>query len=105
MRFGWVFAAALAASAIASPAAADDPVVVEYVAPPECASTEAFHALLAAQIARLPAVDRTWRFSVRIVHVDDAYVGRIQTETGTRELHAQTCDAVVSAIALVIAMA
>ncbi len=105
MKFGLVCAACAFALALARSAAADDPVVVEYVAPPECASTEAFHALLTAQIARLPSVDRTWRFSVRIVHVDDAYIGRIKTETGTRELHAQTCDAVVSALALVIAMA
>jgi len=105
MKLSLCVAAFVAASAIADRADADDPVVVEYVAPQECASTEAFHALLAAQIARTPNPDRTWRFAVRIVHADDAYVGRVKTETTTRELHAKTCDEVVSAIALVIAMA
>jgi hypothetical protein len=104
MKLGFC-AAALAVLAVAPRASADDPVIVEYVAPPECASVEAFRALLTAQIARMPNPDRTWRFSVRVVHADDAYVGRVTTETGTRELHAQTCDEVVSALALVIAMA
>ncbi len=105
MKLGFGLAVVCAMTAVSYPAAADDPVIVEYVAPDECASTEAFHALLAAQIARTPNPERTWRFSVRVVHADDAYIGRVTTETGTRELHARTCDEVVSALALVIAMA
>ena len=93
-----------------------DPVVVEYVAPNECASTEAFHALLQAQVARNPNPDRPWRFSVTVRHVDGSaqrdvangegdYVGTLKTESGVRELRAPTCDEVTSALALVIAMA
>ena len=63
--------------------ARDDPVVVEYVAPPECASNEAFHALLQAQVARNANPDRPWRFSVAIRHESD-YVGMLKTETRRR---------------------
>lgn len=105
MKLGFGLALVCAMTAVSYRAAAEDPVIVEYVAPDECASTEAFHALLTAQIARTPNPERTWRFSVRVVHADDAYIGRVTTETGTRELHARTCDEVVSALALVIAMA
>ncbi len=81
------------------------PVVVEYVAPAECASVEAFQALLTAQVGSTPRTERTWRFAVSITHADDAYIGRVKTEAGERELHAQTCDEVAAALSLVIAMA
>ena len=85
-------------------ARAATPVVVEYAAPPECASNEAFHALLSAQLAQTSNPDRPWRFSVTIRHESD-YVGVLKTETGSRELRAPTCDEVTAALSLVIAMA
>jgi hypothetical protein len=85
-------------------ARADNPVVVEYVAPEECASNDAFHALLSAQIAQTTNPDRPWRFAVHIRH-DGDYVGTLKTETGSRELRAPTCDEVTGALSLVIAMA
>jgi hypothetical protein len=89
---------------VARASGSGDPVIVEYVAPSECASSEAFHALLQAQVARNPNPDRGWRFSVMIRHEGD-YVGTLKTERGVRELRAPTCDEVTSALALVIAMA
>lgn len=83
----------------------ETPVVIEYVAPPECASTQAFHLLVTAQLARVPNPGRPWRFSVSIVHADDAYIGRLSTEGGTRMLHGGTCDEVAAALSLLIAMA
>ena len=105
MKLGLSFATALVVGAVTHRASADQPVIVEYVAPSECASVEAFQALLAAQVARTPNADRTWRFAVSIVHADDAYIGRLKTESGERQIQAQTCDEVASALALVIAMA
>jgi hypothetical protein len=104
MRAFFVAAAACGAVCLSSIARADDPVIVEYVAPPECASNEAFHALLQAQIARTPNPDRPWRFSVTIRH-DGDYVGTLKTEDGVRELRAPKCDDVTAALSLVIAMA
>ncbi|HEY1955095.1 MAG TPA: hypothetical protein VGH28_05770 [Polyangiaceae bacterium] len=97
-------AAACAVVCAASSARAEGPVVVSYTAPPECASAEAFHALLANEIARTPNPDRPWRFSVSITHEGD-YVGTLETEASTRELRAPTCDDVTAALALVIATA
>ncbi len=82
----------------------DLPVVIAYVAPSECASNEAFRALVSAQVARTPNPARPWRFSVTIRH-DGDYVGSLKTETGSRELRAPTCDDVTAALSLVIAMA
>lgn len=102
----WTSVAAVAATLglLCGEARAATPVVVEYVAPPECASSEAFHALLSAQLAQTSNPDRPWRFSITIRH-DDDYVGELKTETGSRELRAPTCDEVTAALSLVIAMA
>lgn len=104
MKRGLGFAAAAAVVCAARSVRADSPVVVAYTAPPECASAEAFHALLAAEISRTPNADRPWRFSITIRHEGD-YVGTLETEMSTRELRAPTCDDVTAALALVIATA
>jgi hypothetical protein len=106
MMRAWLSGAAVAATLVGfcADARATTPVVVEYTAPPECASSEAFHALLSAQLAQTSNPDRPWRFSVSIRHESD-YVGVLRTETGSRELRAPTCDEVTAALSLVIAMA
>ncbi len=101
----WVSVAAFAVTlGIWEEARAATPVVVEYTAPPECASSETFHALLSAQLAQNSVENRPWRFSVTVRHESD-YVGVLKTETGSRELRAPTCDEVTAALSLVIAMA
>ena len=104
MKLGLSFAAAFAVVGGASSARAAGPVIVSYTAPPECASADAFHELLASEIARAPNPDRPWRFSITIRH-DEDYVGTIETESATREIHAPSCDDVTAALALVIATA
>jgi hypothetical protein len=106
MKLGLAIASALVVGATTGVVRADDalPVIVEYVAPGGCASTEAFHALLQAQIARMPNPDRPWRFSVVIRQRED-FEGTLTSESGNRVLHAGTCDEVVAALTLVIAMA
>jgi hypothetical protein len=84
---------------------ANDPVVVQYVAPPECAPSGAFHALVAADVARAGNPDRSWRFWATISQRDSEYVGTLETETGKRELSAPTCDQLTEAMAFVIATA
>jgi hypothetical protein len=91
-----------------SPALAqrERPVIVEYIAPtPECASSEAFQLLLAAEIARSPNPDRTWRFSVLVRRQGEFYEGTLTTETGVRKVTATRCDDVTAALALIVAMA
>ena len=102
----WTSVAAAAATLVVlcGDAHATTPVVVEYTAPPECASSEAFHALLSAQLAQTSNPDRPWRFSITI-RLESDYVGELETETGSRELRAPTCDEVTAALSLVIAMA
>ena len=94
-------ALALAASSVSLSARADLPVIIEYSAPPECASTEAFDALVRTQLA--PHV-RSWRFVVTVRRESD-WVASIESSSATRELHAASCDDVVAAAALVIATA
>jgi hypothetical protein len=105
--FGLV--AAILASLSLEPVAlaqGEQPVVVEYVAPtPECASSEAFQALLKTDIARTPMPERTWRFSVKIRRQDGLYEGTLTTESGVRTVTATRCDDVTAALALIIAMA
>ena len=76
----WTSVAAAAATLVVlcGEARAATPVVVEYTAPPECASSEAFHALLSAQLAQTSNADRPWRFSISIRHEND-YVGVLKT--------------------------
>jgi len=108
MKLGLTVLSVLAWVGMVGVARADDtlPVVVEYVAPPECAPTEAFHALLQAQIARMPNPDRPWRFSVTVRSNEGSdYEGTLAFESGTRILHAGTCDDLVAALTFVIAMA
>ncbi len=94
-------AVALSAASVSGSARADLPVIIEYSAPPECASTEAFDALVRAQLA--PHV-RSWRFVVTVRRESD-WVATIESSSTTRELHAASCDDVVAAAALVIATA
>src|ERR1700722_14181761 len=100
--------ALLAAVSLASPAAAlapaDRPVVVEYVAPPECASNEAFLMLLKTEIARSRNPDRPWRFAVHVLRQTGGYEGTLTTETGVRKVTAARCDDVTASLALIIAM-
>jgi hypothetical protein len=81
------------------------PVIVQYVAPPECGSNVAFQVLLKTEIARSPNPARPWRFSVRIVRQPGSYEGTLTTETGVRQVTANRCDDVTSAFAVIIAMA
>jgi len=104
MKLGLSFATAFAVVCGGSSARAAGPVIVSYTAPPECASADAFHELLASEIARAPNPERPWRFSIAIRH-DEDYVGTIETESATREIHAPSCDDVTAALALVIATA
>src|ERR1700722_648447 len=92
------------ALALARPSWAQDdrPVIVEYVAPsPECASNDAFRALLQAEIARTTGPHPAWRFSVRIRREDNAYEGTLTTETGVRTVRAARCDDVTAALAVI----
>ena len=83
------------------------PVVVEYTAPtPECASSEAFQALVNTEIARSPRLDRNWRFAVRILRRDSIYEGTLTAESGAeRTITAARCDDVTAALAVIIAVA
>jgi hypothetical protein len=61
----------------------ESPASLEYVAPtPDCASNDAFQALVKAEIARFPSSDRNRRLSVRSVQQDGLYAGTLTTETG-----------------------
>lgn len=89
------------------PAFAQDPrpVVVEYLAPlPECASADAFQRLLQAEVARWPNERRLWRFSVRVRRGErGGFEGTLTSERGPRTVTAGTCDALTSAVAVLIA--
>jgi hypothetical protein len=80
---------------------------LEYVAPtPNCASNDAFQALVKAEIARFPGSDRNRRLSVRIVQQDGLYASTLTTETGAvRTITAARCDDVTAALAVIIAVA
>ncbi len=83
------------------------PILVEYSAPiPECASSEAFHTLLRAEMAPSSDVERAWRFALRIRRIPDGrYEGTLTTETGIRQVTASRCDEVTASLATIIAMA
>jgi len=82
------------------------PVVVEYTAPtPECASSEAFQALLETEVARSPNPGRPWRFAVHIRREADTYEGMLMTETGVRRVTSTRCDDVTGALAIIVAVA
>jgi hypothetical protein len=85
----------------------ESPASLEYVAPtPDCASSDAFQALVKAEIARFPSSDRNRRLSVRIVQQDGLYAGTLTTETGAvRTITAARCDDVTAALAVIIAVA
>ena len=73
---------------------------------PDCASNDAFQALVKAEIARFRAPDRNRRLSVRIVQQDGLYAGTLTTETGAvRTITAARCDDVTAALAVIIAVA
>src|SRR5215472_16016207 len=92
-----VFVASLAFEPLAL-AQGELPVVVEYTAPhPECASSEAFQALVRTEIARSPRPGREWRFAVRILRECGLFKGTLSTETGVRKVTATQCDEVTSA--------
>lgn len=99
----------LASLLLEPPALAQDerPVVVEYTAPtPECASSEAFQALVKIAIAGSPRPDRNWRFAVRIQRRDNVYEGTLAAETGAvRTITATRCEDVTAALAVIIAVA
>jgi len=99
-------AVAAASWLLTAPAMArgDTPVVVAYVAPDECASIDAFQVLVATEIARRPAADRTWRWSVRVRRErDGTYEGTVTSEDVERTAASTSCDDVTAALAKVIA--
>jgi hypothetical protein len=94
---------ALLSFQVPASAQGDRPVMVEYDAPAECASSEAFQRLLQTQIARFPDPDRTWRWTVRIHREGAVYEGAVTSEAGVRSTRACRCDDVTAAVALLIA--
>ena len=107
MRLPWLLGASIAFASwlFAAPAMAhgDAPVVVAYVAPAECASLDAFQVLVATEIARRPAADRTWRWSVRVRELQGVYEGTVTSEDVERTVSSESCDEVTAALARVIA--
>jgi hypothetical protein len=103
----WLLGASvvIVSSLLAAPAMArgDAPVVVAYVAPPECASLDAFQVLVSTEIARRPAADRTWRWSVRVREEQGLYEGTVTSEDVARTVSSASCDDVTAALARVIA--
>jgi hypothetical protein len=91
--------------AFAETAPGPRPVIVEYFAPSECGTNDAFQTLVKTEIARSPNADRPWRFSVRIRRRSGVYQGDLTTETGARRVTASTCDDVTAALAVIIAVA
>lgn len=88
--------------------AQERPVLIEYDAPsPQCPSLEAFRAVVEIEIARWPATERKWRWSLRVRPAEGAeggYAASLTNEEGeTRTLTAPRCDDVTAAAALVIA--
>jgi hypothetical protein len=85
----------------------ESPASLEYIAPtPDCVSSDAFEALVTAEMARFPSSDRDRRLSVRIVQQDGLYAGTLTTETGAvRTIKAARCEDVTAALAVIIAVA
>jgi hypothetical protein len=83
-------------------AAADLPAVIDYEAPAECAPADVFKAEVQAQLTQAPRQAR--RFLVRI-HRGNDFAGTLTTTSGAREIHAQSCAEVTSALAVIVAMA
>jgi hypothetical protein len=84
--------------------AQERPVVVAYDAPsPQCPSLDAFRALVELEVARWPATERKWQWSLRVRPEEGAYTASLTNEDETRTLKAPSCDDVVAAAALVIA--
>jgi hypothetical protein len=107
VRGPWLLAcaSALACQSLALPAAAQErPVVVEYDAPsPECPSLAAFRARVELEVARFPAADRKWRWSLHIRPEKGGYTAALVDEDEVRTLTAPSCDEVSAAAALAIA--
>lgn len=103
LLLGWLALVATLTFAVPAMAQGDQPVIVEYVAPPECASSLAFQVLLETQVARFSNPGRTWRWSVRIRRKDGLYEGTVASEDGAHTATATRCDDVNAAIALFIA--
>jgi hypothetical protein len=82
-------------------------LIGEYVAPTRgCPSSDAFQALLRAEIARFRTSELEWQFSVRIVQQGDLYAGTLTPATGgVRTITATRCDDVTAALAVIIAVA
>jgi hypothetical protein len=79
-------------------------VIVDYVAPPECATLAVFQQLVRAELAREADPNRTWRIAVTIRH-EAEFIGTLDTGSGTREIHASTCDEITAALVTIVAMA
>ena len=97
---------------LAAPAAAQDavPVRVEYRAPPTCPDRASFLTKVSARTPLFRASDEAPRaFVVEMALVDGGFEGRLTTvepsqARATRELSGDTCEQVVSALALVAAL-
>jgi hypothetical protein len=103
----WSAWLAFLAHAPAARAQGERPILVEYNAPtPECASSEAFQALLRAEMARSSDVESPRRFALRIRRVPDGrYEGTLSSEMAVRQVTASRCDEVTGSLATIIAMA
>jgi hypothetical protein len=111
MRLSLVFGstgllASLSLSFAAQAAAQERSIFVEYVAPAECASTDAFQSQVESEVARSPNPHRTWQWSVHIVSRDGTQGGYVATVTnagGARTMRAPRCDDLTAAVAALIA--
>jgi hypothetical protein len=104
---------ALLASERVARAADEQPIAVEYVAPPapECPSTEAFRARLTVEVQREaeseaerdPRTRTEWNFAVRIRRDAHGYMARLTSPSRAQTIHAPTCDETASVLARLIA--
>lgn len=110
-RLARVVCGVLVSPALCTGARAQDVVAVriEYHAPAACPDVRAFIAQVSGRTARFRASDESPRAFVVELTVGDGARGRLTTIDGdaraTRELDGDTCEEVVSALALVTALA
>ena len=93
-------------------AAAQTQAALEYRAPASCPTDATFVAEVTARMPRLRRVESEGapRFVVEVTPLDDGYRGELTSRdpdgtTSTREVSADTCEEVVGALALVLALA
>lgn len=81
---------------------------LDYVAPADCASADAFVSAVQERLAdrQVASADRR-QFRVRIAHDRGQYIGALETSaaSSTRDVTASTCDEVVRALVVFVALA